>query len=87
MVWVRNTKLGFERTMTQVSLDYQIKKKRGFEFIRKIVEPGSIEEHKERLKAEKAAKDSEQNSNAVAVSDQNSTTTAPTKRGPKSKTV
>lgn len=54
MILVKNTKMGFEREMTQVSFDYLSSKKRGFEFIRKIIEPGSIEEHKERLKAEKA---------------------------------
>lgn len=59
--------------MTQISFDYLSAKKRGFEFIRKIVEPGSIEEHKERLKAEKAAKD-EQNANAVT--EQNGITSA-----------
>lgn len=89
MILVKNTKLGFEREMTQTSFDYLSSKKRGFEFVRKIVEPGSIEEHKERLKAEKAAKDAEQNSTAGSVSEQNSTVTAQVNKGgrPKKQTV
>lgn len=51
---VKNTKTGEERPMTQKSFDYLSAKKRGFEFVRKDIEPGSIEEHMERLKAEKA---------------------------------
>lgn len=54
---VKNTKTGEERPMTQKSFDYLSAKKRGFEFVRKDIEPGSVEEHMERLKAEKAAKE------------------------------
>lgn len=56
---VRNTKTGEERPMTQKSFDYLSSKKRGFEFVRKDVQPGSIEDHKARLLAEKAAKEAE----------------------------
>lgn len=64
-ILVKHTKLGFEREMTETSFKYLESKKRGFEFVGKLpAKPGSVEDHKERLKAEKeASKQSKQPAN------------------------
>lgn len=87
---VKNTKTGLERPMTQKSFDYLSSKKRGFEFVRKIVEPGSIEDHKARLIAEKAEKEAAAKNQAgeqSQESEQQAEVKQPAKRGPKPKTV
>ncbi len=71
MLWVRNTKLGIEREMTETAFKYLSEKKRGFELIRKIEEPKSeVQKEMDRLRAEKAAQQAEK-----ADPEQNSTPT------------
>lgn len=73
--------------MTQKSLDYHVSKEHPWEFVRKIVEPGSIEDHKARLIAEKAEKEAASKAEAkqpeptAPVPDPNSINQEPKKTG------
>lgn len=86
-IWVRNTKTGMERTMTQTSFDYLSSKKRGFEFLRKEIEPGSIEDHKARLIAEKAEKEAATKNQVGEQLQETQAETKTTKKAPKVKNV
>lgn len=96
-IWVKNESTGHERKMTKTSFKYN-ESKRGagnnlrpkFKYLREVEEPKSeVQQHMERLKAEKAAKEAQApvTSTEPATTEAQAETKTPAKRGPKPKNV